>query len=189
MLGEAREFRDPDCNFVTRCAIFLLRKKSIYLNACNEEDIGFVTAVEFLLKMKLFPVETVHVCTALASCGITTSPYLSMIISEFVKLLPKDEISLAIDYLTFTGDRMILVDFLLSQDIRRTTVNLSVPGKEGADDLIREECDENRLSINTLQVLLVCGYYENAVSVFFDISENVSSLSPSVSAVRLCSSY
>ena len=41
----------------------------------------------------------------------------------------------------------------------------------------------------SLQVLLVCGYYENTVSVFFDISENVSSLSPSasVSAVRLCS--
>jgi hypothetical protein len=189
VLGEAREFRDPDCNFVTGFVIFLLKQKSIYLNACNEEDIGFVTAVEFLLKMKLFPVETVHVCMALASCGITTSPYLSMIISEFVKLLPKDEISLAIDYLAFTGDRRILVDFLLSQDIRRTTVNLSVPGKEGAEDLIREECDENRLSINTLQVLLVCGYYENAVSVFFDISENVSSLSPSasVSGVRLCS--
>ena len=145
-------------------------------------------AVEFLLKMKLFPVETVHVCMALASCGITTSPYLSMIISEFVKLLPKDEISLAIDYLAFTCDRRILVDFLLSQDIRRTTVNLSVPlelpgRKEGTEDLIREKCDENRLSIITLQVLLVCGYYENAVS------ENVSSLSPSasVSAVRLCS--
>ena len=116
--------------------------------------------------MKLFPVETVHVCMALASCGITTSPYLSMIISEFVKLLPKDEISLAIVYLAFTGDRRILVDFLLSQDICRKTVNLSVPGKEGAEDLIREECDENRLSISTLQVLLVCGYYENAVSVF-----------------------
>ena len=111
-----------------------------------------------------------------------------MIISEFVKLLPKDEISLAIDYLAFTGDRTsirrILVDFLFSQDIRRTTVNLSVPGsKEGAEDLIREKCDENRLSISALQVLLVCGYYENAVS------ENVSSLSPSasVSAVCLCS--
>ena len=98
---------------------------------------------------------------ALASCGITTSPYLSMIINEFVKLLPKDEISLAIDYLAFTGDRRILVDFLFSQDIRRTTVNLSVPGKEGAEDLIREECDENRLSIITLQVLLVCGYYDS----------------------------
>ena len=76
---------------------------------------------------------------ALASCGITTSPYLSMIISEFVKLLPKDEISLAIDYLAFTGDRKILVDFLLNQDIRRTTVNLSVPGNESVEDLIREE--------------------------------------------------
>ena len=58
MLGEAREFRDPDCtvsNFVTRFVIFLLKQKSIYLNACNEEDIGFVTVVECLLKMlKLF---------------------------------------------------------------------------------------------------------------------------------------
>ena len=50
MLGKAREFRDPDYNFV-RFVIFLLRKESIYLNACNEEDIGFVTAVECLLKM------------------------------------------------------------------------------------------------------------------------------------------
>lgn len=149
----------------------------------------FDECVKSLLSIKLFPVESLHVMMILKAANLWDGPVLAVNLSDFTQILPKPMLTAAVDYLAFSENRKVLVDFLLHQDVVRTTINLDAKGKEMAIELLREETTEKPFAITTLQLLILCKDYENAVRLFRNIADSPSSFSDFdfVKAVELCS--
>ena len=149
----------------------------------------FEECVKSLLRIKMFPVESLHVIMVLKAAGLWDGPALPLLLRDFARILPRTMLSAAVDYLAFAGDRRVLIDFLLLQDVVRTSVNLDMSGKERAIELLRDETDEKPFTITTLQLLILCKDYDNATRLFRDIADSPTSFSAFdlVKAVQLCS--
>lgn len=149
---------------------------------------SFTEAAQLLLEGHTFPLESLHLCLAMKARGLCDSTALPPVVNEFVSLLPLSFASAAVDYLSFAGDRHYLANYLLSLDYRKVSFNFgsSFCKQTYGQPLIAAEIAENPVSVKSLQLLIICGALDNALTIAKQLSEQAEILTPDENAQCVC---
>lgn len=75
-------------------------------------SLNFSDCAEQLLEMKVFPVESFHICLVFKSKKLWSSPLFDGFMNEFIHLIPDTHSNHAIQYLEFYGSDFLLEDYL-----------------------------------------------------------------------------
>lgn len=140
----------------------------------------FDSCAESLLESRLFPIETIHILMVLKQTGRWDSPILPHLIYEFVHLLPSSMFPQIVDYLSFANDRKILIDYLISLDLRNQfsfNADERYPQRQNAMTFIMEEVNEDLYSLKSLHLLVLCLQYTSACEIITALSNKLASFS------------
>ena len=151
-------------------------------------SLNFTDCGNALLDCKVFPCEVVHAIIALKAWELwDPSEYFTLLINDFVHLLPPQMCGRAIDYLAFTGNHKVLCDYLLELDAYDESISvkdessqihaeLLLEGRPSATALIQQEVETEGPCERTFHILLISNDLEAAYKMLILLDQDYSVL-------------